>query len=137
MVLREKCSATHEPNAGPAAMPRLPVTPSSPIASPRLPSGTISATNAAVAVGLKPVLNPCSSRKNRKLPTVSAHGYASPHTTQTSEPNTITGMRPTVSESLPENGRENGRRQGKKRDNEALVLAPAQLREVGRQLGQQ
>jgi len=105
MAFREKCVAIHEPNAGPAAMPRLPVTPSRPMACPRRSTGTMSAMNAAVPVGLKPVLNPCSSRSPKKPVTVRAQGYTNPHMKHTSDPNTITGMRPTVSASLPENGR--------------------------------
>lgn len=102
----EKLSVIALPIAGPIAKPVLKQTPCTPIASPHFPAGTKSATYAAVAVGLKPVENPCKSLKN-KNPAIEVNiGYRKPQAKQTKDPTAITGTRPIVSVSFPLKGLE-------------------------------
>jgi hypothetical protein len=61
---------------------------------------------AAVPVGLIPVEKPCTKRKIKNGITVVAKGYKKPQAKHTSEPNAITGTRPTLSVSFPLNGLE-------------------------------
>ena len=77
-----------------------------PMASPLLDSCTTSAPYAAVAVGLKPVENPCTKRSSKKPATEVSTGYNKLQITQTSDPKTMTGTRPMVSVNFPLKGRE-------------------------------
>lgn len=94
------------PIAGPIAIPVLKQRPCMPNASPQRSRGMMSATYAAVAVGLNPVEKPWSSLKNRNPETEPSIGYIKPHTKQTTEPIAITGILPNVSVSRPLNGLE-------------------------------
>src|SRR5690606_38071011 len=60
----------------------------------------------AVAVGLKPVENPCISRSSKKPATEDKTGYKKPHTKQTIDPTAIIGTRPILSVSRPLKGLE-------------------------------
>ena len=91
----------------PDIKPTLFITPTSPIASPRLSEGTISAMYATVPVGIKPVLIPCMNRRRRKPKTLLNSGYKKETITQTNPPKIITGLLPIKSANLPLIGRDN------------------------------
>ena len=88
-------------------MPMELAVPKIPIASPLLSAGIMSDKYADWPVGLKPVENPCTKRSIKNAATDDSNGYIKLHATQTMEPTIMTGTLPTVSASLPLNGREN------------------------------
>ena len=65
MASNPAVEATQLPNKGAEEAPKLKLIPRIPMASPLFPAGTVSATYAEVAVGLKPVEKPCKKRSSK------------------------------------------------------------------------
>jgi len=106
MVLIPYADTNQLPKGGVAEEPTLEQIPRIPRASPLRFQGTISATYAEDAVGLKPVENPCKNRISRKPATVWTTGYNIPQSIQAKTPKYMMGSRPIVSVSFPLNGLE-------------------------------
>ena len=88
------------------AVPTLLNSPWMPMASARLEGCTVSAINAVLPVGVKPVLMPCIKRKPKNMDTKCTQGYIKPQMSVAIAPIIITGLRPILSVSTPLKGLE-------------------------------